>query len=539
METALAGLLAAAVALFTGLFLGEKRGRRRELDRQSQERAEARDEAGRILARAVEEAEALKRAGELGGREEAARLRETWEREEARRREELERVERRQAERSDTLERRFELLNERDTAQESRSARLQEQETQILRREEALVEGGRALETRALALRDEEVQLRERLETLAGISAEEARSRLVAELEDEAQAEAAQRLREIREEAERTAQREARKIIALAIQRMAAEETQQATVSVVQLPSDDMKGRIIGREGRNIRAFEQATGIDVIIDDTPEAVVLSGFDPIRREIARLSMEKLIADGRIHPGRIEEVVEKSRTEVEEGMREAAEQALYDLGIHGVHPEVVKVLGRLRFRTSYGQNQLSHSREVARLAGMMAAELKVDIQMAKRAGLLHDVGKGMTHEHEGTHVELGHALCLKHGEPDVVLNAIRAHHDEEPHHSVEAFLVTAADAISGSRPGARREMFETYVKRLERLESIALEYPGVERCFAVQAGREVRVMVEPEQVSDEEMTRMSEAVARRFEEELQYPGQIKVVVIRETRAVDFAR
>jgi ribonuclease Y len=320
---------------------------------------------------------------------------------------------------------------------------------------------------------------------------------------------------------------------------MAAEETPQATVSVVQLPSDDMKGRIIGREGRNIRAFEQATGIDVIIDDTPEAVVLSGFDPIRREVARIALERLVEDGRIHPSRIEEVVARSEVEVEEAMIEAAEQALYDLGIHKVHSEIVKALGRLKYRTSYGQNQLQHSKEVARLAGSMAAEMGLDAGLAKRAGILHDVGKGLTHDHEGTHVQLGWDLCKKHDEPDVVLNAIRAHHDEEPHRYAEAFLVTAADAISGSRPGARREMFETYVKRLERLEKIAMEFPGVERCFAVQAGREVRVMVRPDKISDEEMAQISEKVARRFEDELQYPGQIKVVVIRETRAIDFAR
>jgi ribonucrease Y len=525
METPLALALAAVAALVIGLAAGHAMGRRRELARREQERAEARDEAGRILERAKEEAESLRKSGELGGREEAMRLREAWEREEARRREDLERTERRLEERGDSLDRKFDLLNERDRTQENRA-------TELRGREETL-------DTREREVAAAHAEARTRLESLAGLSTAEAKQRLVAELEDEARAEAAQSLREIREEAQRDARREGRKIIALAIQRMAAEETQQATVSVVQLPSDDMKGRIIGREGRNIRAFEQATGIDVIIDDTPEAVVLSGFDPVRREVARIAMEKLIEDGRIHPGRIEELVEKSQGEVEDGMREAAEQALYDLGLHDVHPEIVKVLGRLRFRTSYGQNQLIHSKEVARLAGMMAAELGVDVQLAKRAGLLHDVGKGMTHEHEGTHVELGHALCTKHGEPDVVLNSIRAHHDEEPHRHVEAFLVTAADAISGSRPGARREMFETYVKRLERLEALAMEYPGVERCFAVQAGREVRVMVEPDKVSDEEMSRISEQVARRFEEELQYPGQIKVVVIRETRAVDFAR
>jgi ribonuclease Y len=300
-----------------------------------------------------------------------------------------------------------------------------------------------------------------------------------------------------------------------------------------------MKGRIIGREGRNIRAFEQATGIDVVIDDTPEAVVLSGFDPVRREVARLALERLVEDGRIHPGRIEETVQKAQRDVEEGMIQAAEEILYELGIHNVHPEVVRTLGRLKFRTSYGQNQLQHSREVALLAGSMAAEMGLDVQAAKRAGLLHDVGKGLTHEQEGTHVELGYRLCKKHDESEIVLNAIRAHHDEEPHHFPETFLVTAADAISGSRPGARREMFEGYVKRLEKLEELAMAHDGVERCFAIQAGRELRVMVEPERVSDAEMAQISEAVAREIEEELQYPGQIKVVVIRETRAVDFAR
>jgi ribonucrease Y len=525
MVSPLAVALVGALALVAGVVLGSFLGRRRERARREEEREQAKDDASRILERARTEAESLRKEGHLQGREEVFRLREEWEKEEGRRREEMERAERRLSERSDSLDGKFDLLNERDRTQEARAQELRTREEELLRR---------SSETEDL-----ERQARSKLEALAGLSAQEAKQRLMSEMEDEARAEAAQSIREIKEEAQRTANREGKKIVALAIQRMAAEETAQATVSVVQLPSDDMKGRIIGREGRNIRAFEQATGIDVIIDDTPEAVVLSGFDPVRREMARIAMEKLIEDGRIHPGRIEEVVEKSREEVEEGMREAAEEALYDLGIHDVPAEIVKVLGRLKFRTSYGQNQLRHAKEVARLAGMMAEEMGVDAPLARRAGLLHDVGKGMTHEHEGTHVELGHQLCSKHGEPDVVLNAIRAHHDEEPHHSVEAFLVTAADAISGSRPGARREMFETYVKRLERLESLAMEYPGVERCFAVQAGREVRVMVQPERIGDEEMAQLSEKVARRFEEELQYPGQIKVVVIRETRAIDFAR
>lgn len=521
----LAVVLAAVVALLVGGAVGMYVGAGRERSRQEREKAEARDEASRILARARDESEALRRAAELQGKEESYRLREAWEKEENRRREEMERSERRLAERSDSLDRKFDLLNERDRQQEARSRELED-------REEAI--GAR--ERQAAALEEE---FRRRLESLAGVTADEARRKLVEQLQDEARAEAANAIREIREEAGRTAQREARQIITQAIQRLAADQTAEMTVSVVQLPSDEMKGRIIGREGRNIRAFEQATGIDVIIDDTPEAVILSGFDPVRREVARIALTKLIEDGRIHPGRIEEVVEKSRGEVEQGMVEAAEEVLYELGIHNVHPEIVKVLGRLRFRTSYGQNQLVHAREVALLAGMMAAELKLDVAGTKRAALLHDIGKGLTHEHEGTHVELGYALCRKYGESALVLNAIRAHHDEEPHHFPETFLVTAADAISGSRPGARREMFESYVKRLEKLEEIATSYPGVERCFAIQAGREVRVMVQPEKVSDQEMAQLSESVARRFEDELQYPGQIKVVVIRETRAVDFAR
>jgi ribonuclease Y len=374
---------------------------------------------------------------------------------------------------------------------------------------------------------------------LAGMSAQEARKKLVEDLQDQARAEAANSLREIKEQAQREGEREGKKIVALAIQRMAADQTAETTVSVVHLPSDDMKGRIIGREGRNIRSFEQATGVDLIIDDTPEAVVLSAFDPVRREVARVALARLIDDGRIHPGRIEETVAKAGVEVDEGMVQAAEEVLYELGIHNVHPEIVKTLGRLKFRTSYGQNQLQHAKEVALLAGNMAAEMGLDVQAAKRAGILHDVGKGMTHEHEGTHVELGYRLCKKHNESDVVLNAIKAHHDEEPHFFAETFLVSAADAISGSRPGARREMFEGYVKRLEKLEEIAMEQPGVERVFAIQAGRELRVMVEPDKVSDGDITQLSEAVARRIESELQYPGQIKVVVVRETRAVDFAR
>jgi ribonuclease Y len=325
----------------------------------------------------------------------------------------------------------------------------------------------------------------------------------------------------------------------MSIQRMAVDHSSEITVSVVPLPSDDMKGRIIGREGRNIRSFEHATGVDVVVDDTPEAVILSSFDPIRREIARIAMERLVSDGRIHPGRIEEVVEKASADVKAEMQEAAEQVLYELGIHGLHPQLVEVLGNLRYRTSYGQNQLQHGREVALLAANMAAELGLDVEMTKRMGLLHDIGKGLTHTQEGSHVEIGFELCKRHDEPDPVLNAIVAHHGEEPARYPETFLVTAADAISGARPGARRESFEHYVKRLEKLEEIARSYAGVSKVYAIQAGREIRILVMPEKISDEEMAELSEQTARRIEDELQYPGQIKVVVVRETRAVNFAR
>ncbi len=518
-------VMAAAVGLVLGALLGFVIARSRAAARQELERTKGQDEASRILKRAEHEAENARKAGELAGREEGFRLREAWEREEARRREELERAERRAEERSDTFDRQHERLTAREEELEERFGALLAREEDLTGRDEAV--GAR------------EEESRRRLERLAGLTEAEAKDELIASLTDTARAEAANTLREIREQAQKESEREARKIVALAIQRMAADLTAETTVSVVQLPSDEMKGRIIGREGRNIRSFEQATGVDVIIDDTPEAVVLSAFDPVRRETARVALERLVEDGRIHPGRIEEVVEKAAVEVEEAMVEAAEEVLYELGLHNIHPEIVKTLGRLRFRTSYGQNQLQHAREVALLAGTMAAEMGLDVQGTKRAAVLHDVGKGMTHEHEGTHVELGYRLCKKHDETPLVLNAIRAHHDEEPHFFAETFLVTAADAISGSRPGARREMFEGYVKRLEKLEELAMEEQGVARCFAIQAGRELRVMVEPDKVGDGEMAQISERVARRIESELQYPGQIKVVVVRETRAVDFAR
>jgi ribonucrease Y len=500
-----------------GWWMVQTRARRLKQDAESQ--------AGRILQAADADVERIRRAAELAGREEAYRAKQEWEREEARRREEIERAESRIEERRSSLDRKYDLLVERDHQLEMRLKELDAR--------------GDEVEQKRLDQERLQREAEQRLESLAGLSQEEAKRLLMQQMEEHARAEAANSIREIRENAKREAEREGRNILALAIQRIAADHTAESTVSVVNLPSDEMKGRIIGREGRNIRAFEQATGVDVIIDDTPEAVILSGFDPIRRETARIALDRLVTDGRIHPGRIEEIVAKSRKEVEDGMLQAAEEICYELGVHGIHPEVMKVLGRLRYRTSYGQNQLLHAKEVALVAGNMAAEMKLDAVMTKRMALLHDVGKGLTHEHEGTHVELGWNLCKKYDEPDPVLNAIKAHHDEEPHRYAETFLVTAADAVSGARPGARREMLETYVKRLEKLEEIATSFGGVERCFAIQAGREVRVMVNPEDISDTAMSELSDRIARRLEDELQYPGQIKVIVIRETRAIDFAR
>jgi ribonucrease Y len=511
----------AVVAFLLGVVLGwwllQTRAQRRREDAESQ--------AGRILEAASADVDRIRQAAELAGREEAYRAKQEWEREEARRREELDRAEGRIEERRSSLDRKYDLLVEKDRQLEHRQKELEARSAEL--------DGQRADCARLQA------ETAARVEAVAGMSQDEARRMLVQQMEEHARAEAANSIREIRENARRESEREAKNILALAIQRIAADHTAESTVSVVSLPSDEMKGRIIGREGRNIRAFEQATGVDVIIDDTPEAVILSGFDPIRRETARIALDRLVTDGRIHPARIEEVVGKARKEVDESMVQAAEEVCYELGVHGVHPEVMKVLGRLKYRTSYGQNQLLHAKEVALVAGSMAAEMKLDAVMTKRMALLHDVGKGLTHEHEGTHVELGWNLCRKYNEPDQVLNAIRAHHDEEPHHYAETFLVTAADAVSGARPGARREMLETYVKRLEKLEEIATSFSGVERCFAIQAGREVRVMVNPEDVSDASMSDLSERIARRLEDELQYPGQIKVIVIRETRAIDFAR
>jgi len=513
------------IAAVLGFVFGRKSGRQAEVVAQQRAKATAEETATRILEEAGREAENIRKGAVVSGREELLQLREAQEQEVRQRRLDVEREEKRVVEREAQLDRARESL-------EGREQDLQQRGRELGAREGAT--GARELELERLIAEE-----RRRLEQLAGLSADQAKAELVRRLEDEASADAASRLREIRETAKRNAEREAKKIVALAVQRVAAETTAESTVSAVSLPNDEMKGRIIGREGRNIRAFELATGVDVIIDDTPDTVVVSCFDPVRRETARVALEKLVSDGRIHPGRIEEVVAKARKEVDVAIVETGEQAAYDVGVAGLHPELIKLIGRMKWRTSYGQNILAHSKEVAWLAGMMAAELGLDVALAKRGALLHDIGKVLTHEHEGTHVQLGVEVATKYGENPLVVNCIAAHHDDVPHETEVSVLVQAADGISGSRPGARREAFETYVKRLEGLEKIASSYRGVERVFAIQAGREVRVVVTPEQVDDVRMTAMSEEIARRIESELQYPGQIKVVVIRESRAVDFAR
>ncbi len=519
---ALGAVVVASPAFF---IFGRRLGRSAEQRRQGAAKATGEELAKRVVEDAEREAENLRKSAVVAGKEELIKLRETFEHEARGRREEVEREERRLEERESLLDRKLDAFDQREKDLGRRQSDFGRREKNVVQREGDLEQ-----------LIAEE---RRRLEQLAGLSAQDAKGELMRRMEEEAQADAANLIREIRETARRNAEREAKKIVALAIQRIAAEHTAESTVSAVSLPNDEMKGRIIGREGRNIRAFELATGVDVIIDDTPDSVVVSCFDPIRREVARLALEKLVSDGRIHPGRIEEVVNKSRKEVDTQIVEIGEEGAYEAGVHGLHPELIKLVGRMRWRTSYGQNILQHSKETAWLAGIMAAELGLDVAMAKRGALLHDVGKVLTHEHEGTHVQLGVEVATKFGEHPLIVNCIAAHHDDVPHESEISVLVQAADAISGSRPGARREAFETYVKRLEGLERIAASYKGVERVFAIQAGREVRVIVVPDEVDDPRMATLSEEIARRIEAELQYPGQIKVMLIRETRAVDFAR
>ncbi len=512
------GILGAAVVFFA---LGWwQRARRGKLQLASAER-----QAASLLEQSQREAETHKRNALLEGREEVLRLKQQVERETQETRSAQLAAERAFQEKEAAFGRRVELVDKKDR--------------DLKKLEHDLGEREGAVEARGGELRVRLEEQTRRLERIAGLTAAEARTELMAGIEQEARVEASRRAQEIRETAQRNAEREARKIVVLAMQRYAGDHVSESAVSVVHLPSDDMKGRIIGREGRNIRSFEVTTGVDVIIDDTPEAVILSGFDPVRREIARIALERLVADGRIHPARIEEVVEKVKGEVEAQIRELGEAACLDVGVLGLHAELVNLLGRLHYRSSYGQNILDHSIEVAHLAGMMAAEIGMDQKVAKRGGLLHDIGKAVDHDQEGTHPQLGMELARRHGEPEPVLEAIGYHHDDYAGGSLWPVLIAAADAVSGARPGARRESLEIYIKRLESLERIANTFPGVEKSFAIQAGREVRIMVEHGKVDDARAQGLASDIARRIEKELEYPGQIRVTVIRETRAVDYAK
>ncbi|MEO8478423.1 MAG: ribonuclease Y [Gemmatimonadota bacterium] len=520
--------LTAAIGALVGTLLGVAGlnmwlGRRKQSLQALTEQARA--AAVDIRTTAEHEAVGLRDRQLTEAREEAKALREEVRHEVHARRAEAEKLEQR--------------LTDRENRLGDREQRLLDDERALQSHREGLDARGRELAIEQAHVVERTTAIAARLEQVAGLTREEAAARVREEVEAEARAEAAAHARQIREQGQRDAERDARRLLAMAAQRMASDYTAETTVSVVTLPSDDMKGRIIGREGRNIRAFELATGVDVIIDDTPDSVVVSCFDPVRREIARRALEALVADGRIHPGRIEELVTSASTEIDAQLMELGEKAAFDLGVHGLAPELIKLVGRMRYRTSYGQNLYEHSKEVAWLAGMMAAELHADVALARRGGLLHDIGKVLTHEHEGTHVELGVEVARRHGEQPLVLNAIGAHHDDVPHESTESVLVQTADSMSGARPGARREAFDSYVKRLARLEEIAGDYAGVERTTVIQAGREVRVIVKPETISDAAAEELSETIARRIEAELQYPGQIRVTVIRETRATGVAK
>ena len=481
--------------------------------------------AQRIVDEAVRDAESRKKTSELEMRESALKARAELETETRRRERELQQVEQRTVAKEEQLARKLDDIERRLAEFTSKDAAVAKREKQVLVQEQRL----------ASALEEQ----RRKLEVIAGLTADEAKRQLLATLEEEIKREAALMGMRLEEEARETAQVKAREVLATTIQRLAPDYTVETAVSVVDLPSDDMKGRIIGREGRNIRALEQHTGVDLIVDDTPEAVLISAYDPYRREIARRSLQILVADGRIHPARIEEVVEKVKKDMEQHLREEGEKACFEVGVHGLHPELVKLVGRMKFRTSYGQNCLQHSKEVAWLAGMMAAEIKADVKLAKRMGLLHDIGKALTHEQDGSHPELSLQVLTKYNESPQVINAALAGHENVAPMTIEAVLTEAADGISAARPGARRDVLESYIRRLAKLEEIALSYKGVEMCYAIQAGRELRVLTKAEVVTDLDAHQLAKDITKRIEAEMQYPGHIKVVVIRETRAVEVAK
>jgi ribonucrease Y len=487
--------------------------------------ANAEEFARKVIAEAEKEAEIKKKEALLEAKEEWYKVKSNFERELQNRRNEVQKIEKRLLDKEGGIDKKLEGLARRERDIQNRERTLTGREKGITLREQEL--------DKALQIQNE------KLERIAQMTADEAKRELKENLVGEAKLEAAAMIKEIKENAERNAEKEAREVIISAIYRCAADHAVESTVSVVNLPNEEMKGRIIGREGRNIRSFETATGIDVIVDDTPEAVILSGYDPIRREVARMALEKLITDGRIHPTRIEEVVEKTQKEMEMIVRETGEQACFDVGVQGLHLDIIKLLGKLKYRTSYGQNVLQHSKEVSILSGLMAAELGLDPNVAKRAGLLHDVGKAIDRETEGTHTEIGANFLSRLGENPVVINAVASHHGDVPQETAYSVLVQAADAISGARPGARREPLEAYIKRLEKLEELADSFKGVSKAFAIQAGREVRVIVECETIDDLATTILAGDIAKKIEQEMEYPGQIKVTVIRETRATEYAK
>lgn len=478
----------------------------------------AEDKAREIIDEAIKAADAKKREASLEVKEETIKVRHDFEKETKERRAELQKYEQRVLSKEETVEKKATVLE---------------------RKEQSLTAKEKNIDTEKAQLQELQAKHLQELERISGLTSDQAKEQLLSVVKEDVKHETAMYVKEMETRAKEDARKKAKEYVVTAIQKCAVDHVAETTISLVQLPNDEMKGRIIGREGRNIRSIENATGVELIIDDTPEAVVLSSFNPVRREIARIALEKLIVDGRIHPARIEEMVEKATKEVETMMREEGEAATLELGVHGIHPELVRLLGRMKFRTSYGQNALKHSMEVAQLSGLLAAEIGVDVRMAKRAGLLHDIGKSIDHEVEGSHVELGVNLCKKYKENPIVINAVASHHGDEEPESLIACLVQAADAISAARPGARSETLESYTTRLKQLEEIADSFQGVDKTFAIQAGREIRVMVVPEQISDDDMILLARDISNQIEENLDYPGQIKVNVIRESRVVDYAK